>query len=480
MLLNPDDSLPSERSSPLSALRLLLAAPLDAQRVRDIVADQPVELTLAPDIAGARRILQNSAVDLLLADVVQTDGDGLELLMLAQSIEPNVLVAIIHEPEAQDSARHAERLGAIRTLSRPLSSDMLAALIRSALEQRGLLRTNADLRRQVEGPLHFDRLIGRHPDMQRAFARIQASAGYKAPVWLHAEPGTGKSLVARVLHEHSPRRQGPFCEVDCDALPEIFLGSELFGHTKGAFTGALSNKDGRLTLCAGGTIFLDNVDQLAHPLQERLLRVLTEKKFEPMGSSRTLYADIRLITASSIDLMKLVETGGFREDLAEKLQTVRVELPPLRERIADLPALAEHFLRKCARSLSRRVVGFTPEALDGLLHHDWPRNVAELEAVVESAAVLARAERITPDELPDELQPPTADQTVHAPSGPIQTLREALLGPEKQAILNALEAHDWNRQRAAAALNINRTTLYKKMRQYNLQDPHGRNREEGE
>jgi DNA-binding NtrC family response regulator len=319
-------------------------------------------------------------------------------------------------------------------------------------------------------------LIGRHPHMQRAFELIASAADSRTPIWLHGEPGSGKSFLAGVIHQRSARCNAPLVELDCAALPELLLGSELFGHAKGAFTGAMTDKDGRIVAAAGGTIFLDNIDAIAPALQERLLRLLAEKRFEPIGGGRSQAADGRLITARASDLEDEVRTGRMLPALVERLRAVRIEIPPLRDRLADIPALAALFLRRLAAQSGQRVRAISSDALQCLQRYAWPENLRELELVLERAVILSRYDEIQPADLPPAIAL-AHDPHVHiGRGGSLPTLREALVEPERRIIAQALHAHDWNRQRTAEALKIDRTTLYKKMRRYGLlgtQKPRG-------
>ncbi len=285
------------------------------------------------------------------------------------------------------------------------------------------------------------------------------------------ESGTGKSLLARAIHHRSPRRDKPFIEVSCGALPETLLESELFGHVKGAFTGAMADKPGRFLAADGGTIFLDEINSASPAMQVKLLRVLQERAFEPVGSTETRTVDVRVILASNADLSTLVAAGTFRQDLFYRINVVQVKLPPLRERPGDVPLLAGHFLRRYCREMNREILGFTDGAMAALQRYHWPGNVRELENAIERAVVLCPRPQVDVDDLPETLHgaprlsglmPSTEDL------GSPMPLEAALEGPERQIIENALKRNNWNRQATAAELAINRTTLYKKMRKYRL------------
>jgi DNA-binding NtrC family response regulator len=312
--------------------------------------------------------------------------------------------------------------------------------------------------------------------MLKNYDLCQAVADSRTTVLVTGESGTGKSLVARAIHHRSPRRDKPFVEVSCGALPETLLESELFGHVKGAFTGAIAEKPGRFLAADGGTIFLDEINSASPAMQVKLLRVLQDRAFEPVGSSETKTVDTRVILATNVDLAKLVAEQAFRQDLYYRINVVTVKMPPLRERSGDVLLLANHFLREFCKTTSREIVGFTDSALAALQRYDWPGNVRELENAIERAVVLCRRPQIDVEDLPESLQEQSASRVQGSgraivddgiPDIPMP-LEVALEGPEKKIIERALHRNNWNRQSTASELDINRTTLYKKMRKYRL------------
>jgi len=423
--------------------------------------------------AAALRELGRSDFDVVIADLRLPDGDGMDVLRTVRERRPGVPVIVVTGYGTVESAVRAMKLGAFDYLPKPIRSEHLCEVVKQAVEQGARERNASRLPHRGDGPLSLHNVIGETYQMRRVFELIEAVADSTATVLIHGETGTGKSLIARVVHQLSQRRDGPFVEVSCGAIPETLLASELFGHVRGAFTGAVRDKEGKFKAAEGGTILLDEISCASPALQMKLLRVLQERQFEPLGSNRTLTADVRVVLATNVPLQKEVEAGRFRADLYYRINVVNLELPPLRERLSDIPLLAEHFLRKYTERCRKRISGFSPEALECMQRYQWPGNVRELENCVERAVVLTRNSQILKSDLPPQVVL-AAERGVGlnlSGSRPGSTLKEALAEPERRILLEALEAHNWNRSRAAEALHINRTTLYKKMKRLGISLP---------
>jgi len=454
-----------------------------AESLRAFLSEEGCEAVVAHSGGEALRFLSDAedggvGFEVAVCDVAMPGENGLDLLRRLRKSYPALAVVMLTGYGTVETAVEALRRGAVDFLTKPVVDDELrAAIARAASQQKLLAESHATGRRKARGGEIG--IIGADGRMSRIMELVASVAPSKTTVLMNGESGTGKSLIARAIHERSTRSGGPYVEISCGSIPETLLESELFGHVRGAFTGAHADKVGRFEAARGGTLFLDEINSASPAMQLKLLRVLQERKFEPVGSAETREADVRVILASNQSLEDLVAKGEFRQDLYYRINVVQIDLPPLRDRPADVPVLAEHFLELHAADIGKKFAGFSEAALETMTSYAFPGNVRELSNIVERAVVLAQGQTITERDLPDHVRdgdralPRSAaqasDNRDDSPFEP-QPLVEALKGPEREIILRTLEANDWNRQRSAEDLGINRTTLYKKMRQLGI-DP---------
>ena len=453
--------------------RILLADPdpRSQQELRELLTERGFELDAATSVASALQPVAEGEIDLILCDLGLPGGGGLQLLQEVRARHPETAVVLLSAFGSVQDAVQAMQNGAADFLGKPFAPDQVLVAVDRALEKTALQKENLALRSALDDRLRLDNVVGTDPRMQAIFKTVKAVADTRTTVLITGESGTGKTLLARALHSLSARRGGPFVEVNCGALPESLLESELFGHQKGSFTGATRDKLGKFEAANGGTIFLDEIGTSSPAFQVKLLRVLQDKVIERIGDTRTIPVDVRIVLATNKNLERAVAAGEFREDLYYRIAVITVEMPPLRERRSDIANLAEHFLRRFAAEHGRPTLAFTERALAVLVQAPWPGNVRQLENLIERAVVLSTGPQLDLPDLPASLHAPTVPAAGASPvtaDGPVLPLKLALEGPEKTCIERALQHCGGNREKAAKMLDINRSTLFHKLRKYGI------------
>jgi DNA-binding NtrC family response regulator len=414
----------------------------------------------AEDASTALGQIQARRWDIILLDIKMPGMDGIELQGRIREIDPLTAVIFITAHASVDTAVQALKAGAFDYVTKPVDPEYLSHLIRNAVKQRSLLQENIKLKEQISECPKLDEIIGESPAMQQVFEMIETVAKTETTVMLRGESGTGKELIARAIHGNSERRYFPIVTINCGAMPDGVLESELFGHERGAFTGAQYRRKGKIELADQGTLFLDEIGNIGMKTQMDLLRVLETKQFSRVGGNEIIKVDFRIICATNKDLEKAVRDKTFREDLYYRLNVFTIFVPPLRERKPDIPILVDYFARKHAHSMCKPISSVSPEAMDVLVRYSWPGNVRELENAVERAMVVGKPPAIVPDDLPFRL----SEKNNMPQSG-------SLAAVEKAHIANVLEQNNWNISRSAEILEIDRVTLYNKIHKYGLRKP---------
>jgi two-component system response regulator AtoC len=426
------------------------------ESLRDWLTESGYEVFTAENGFQALEFIDRERMGVVLADLVMPGMDGIELMKRAKDIIPNIDVIIVTAYGSIATAISAMKEGAYDYIEKPFCPERLELLVQKLVEHQNLVEENISLRQRLEDRHHFENIIAKSHKMQQVIEVIKTVAKSNASVLIIGDTGTGKELVARAVHSQSHRRDKPFVAVSCAALPESLLESELFGHERGAFTGAVAQRKGRFELAHRGTLFLDEIGEISANMQVHLLRVLEEKQITRVGGTEPVKVDTRLVSATNKDLKTAVKEGKFREDLYYRLNVVTIELPPLKERREDIPLLAQHFLAKFAVENQKEVSTFSPEAMDFIMNYHWPGNVRELENAIERAVILAKDNVITLAELPQEHLAPL-------PSS-LRDLREV----EREHILGVLAQTGGNYSEAARILGVTRMTLYNKAKAFGM------------
>ncbi len=427
----------------------------------ELLRDEGFDVETAADAFKALGKYESFAPHVVVTDLKMPGMDGIELVKKIRTAEDPAIVVVMTAFGAVSSAVDAMRAGAAEYLTKPINFDELLVVLDKVFEQQELRRETRQLRARVRDRVAPDSIVGSSPPMQRVFEIVDQVAPSRATVLITGESGTGKELVANALHQRSTRARGPFIKLHCAALAESLLESELFGHEKGSFTGAVARKDGRFQLADGGTLFLDEIGEISPAIQVKLLRFLQEHEFERVGGNQTIRVDVRVIAATNRNLVEEVAKGRFREDLYYRLNVVGLEMPPLRDRRSDIPTLAKFFLDRYARENAKAIEGFGPDTLERMVAYDWPGNVRELENALERAVVLCTTPTIESRNLPPTIQPR------QSPAG-MPVIPGATMGDlERYAILETLKATGGSTSRAAEILAISVRTIQYRLHQYN-------------
>ncbi len=424
----------------------------------------------------ALEFIRKNKCDLIITDIKMPKMSGIDILRESMALHPNTPVIMITAFASTEVAVEAMKLGAYDYITKPFNVDEIKIIIKNAIEKKSLFDENISLREELKGRYQFSNIVGKSDKIQKVFELIMKVANSKSTVLITGESGTGKELVARAIHHNSDRKDKPFVSISCGAIPETLLESELFGHQKGAFTGADSDKKGLFEVADGGTFFLDEVSEAPPSIQAKLLRVLQEKEFKRVGSVKDIKVDVRVIAATNKNLHKLIEDGKFREDLYYRLNVIPIELPSLRERKEDIPLLVSHFINKYNSINKKGIKGIRPETMEKLERYVWRGNIRELENVIERAVTLEIADNIYPESLPDEIrnyeieplkiviEPLKSD----IPSEGLN-LEDYISKVEKDIILNALEKTGWVKKKAAELLNMSFRSFRYKLQKYDIE-----------
>ena len=432
------------------------------------------DVTLADGGEAAVGALKAEGFDLVITDLRMRKVDGLAVLRAAKEHSPRTVVLVVTAFASTETAVEAMKLGAYDYVTKPFKLDELRLTIANALERKRLQDENRELKRQLRREHGFDGFIGKSARILEVFETIRKTADSGSTVMITGESGTGKELVARAVHLESARRTGPFVSVNCGAIPETLMESELFGHVKGAFTGAVANAEGLFAAADGGTLFLDEITEIPQTVQVKLLRATQEREIRRVGDTRDVKVDVRLIAASNRDLTKAVADGVLREDLYYRLNVIPIHMPPLRERIEDIPVLVAHFVARITKDGGKSMQAISPESLAILERYHWPGNIRELENIVERAIVLGNGELLSPESLPPHLRTPRDEQSLSVEIPPTgMDLEDTLARIEHRYIQLALERSGWLQVRAAELLGLSFRQFRYKLQKHGLRPGRG-------
>ena len=439
----------------------------------DVLRHEGFEVETAQNGEVAINMIEQELYDIALIDLNMPKVDGMSVLKYLVDQSHDTIGIILTGYATIRNAVEAMKAGAFDYLAKPVKMEEVLMVINRAIEFRDIKRENLALKSQLKKKYKFENFIGDSAQMNKVFRIIEKVADTDSTVLILGESGTGKELVARAIHYNSMRRDKPLIPVNCGAIPEELLESELFGHEKGAFTNAIRTRIGRFEMSNGGTIFLDEIAEMSPHLQVKLLRILQEQEFERLGGTKTIKCDIRVIAATNKDLDKLVEDGSFREDLYYRLKVIPIEIPPLRERRSDIPLLVHHFLDMMVKGRGKKIKGISKDVVKAFMDYEWPGNVRELENIIERMVILADGDELTVQDIPDRiLHRQSSDDTGLAiiPDDGF-SLNNAINEYERLLIIRALEKADWVKNRAAKLLNMNRTTLVEKIKKQGIERP---------
>lgn len=457
----------------MASERILVVDDEEANRefLQDLLLHEGYEVATASDGLAGLQFLERHPVHVLLSDLKMPRMTGVDLIRQAKELSPSTIGIIFTGHATIETAVEAIKAGAYHYITKPFHVDEIRVVLKRALEHQRLNRENHSLRKQLKAKYRFDNVVSDHNKMQAVFELVEKVSDSDSTVLIYGESGTGKELIARAIHYNSYRQDKPLIPINCGAIPEKLLESELFGYEKGAFTGATSSRTGRFELANSGTLFLDEIGEMSPALQVKLLRVLQEREFERVGGTRTIKIDVRIIAATNKDLETMVDNQQFREDLFYRLNVIPISLPPLRERQSDIPLLAQYFIDRFNAEKKRHIEGILPEALERLYSYHWPGNVRELENVIERITILKGEGMISAADLPEKLSRTFSNGMVPNVDVPDEGLDfdTVVQSFEKQLLTKALEKTQGVKSKAAELLHMNRTTLVEKVKKLRLE-----------